>query len=1007
MQLLNESRIRTTIQVLAGLVLAVVAILGLARSVEAAAPSSAEPFAATYGGDKSDEGNELLQTADGGYVVVGSTTSFGAGGEDAWLLKLNADGTTAWTKTYGGTEDDRAHSIVQTDDGGFVVAGHTRSFGSGLADAWLLKLNSAGGIVWEKTYGGTGTDIALDIVRAEGGGFVVAGQTDSSGAGSTDIWVIKLDDDGDVVWQKTYGGTDSDHARDIQQTVDGGYVVAGSTSSFGSDAWILKLEGDGSLEWNGLYGGPDTDEANAIQETGDGGYVVAGASRSQATGYKAWVLKLAANGSVDWQKGYSPPGRAQAIILTADGGYAVAGSTGFFSVYGDEAWMLKLNADGGLAWDMAYGGTGVDEALGIQQTAEGGYVLVGKSTSYGAGEEDAWVIKTGSAGPFYGGCSIGKEPITAVQDLSLPTGHALFSPADSSASPVDSSATVSGPAAGPDYVCSPTSSFPFAAIYDGTGPDWARDLKPTGDGGYIVAGSTFSFGAGGRDAWLLKLDGGGGVEWQKAYGKSGAEDIEAVQQTAFGGYIAVGDTTSPAGDRTDAWALVLNADGTVLWQETFGGQVHSTAKAVTVTRDRAYAFAGQRGVSGAYDAWVVKMDGLGNVVWQKTYELGQFDTTRAIQQTGDGGFVVAGWTRPYDSDLEDAWVLKLNSDGSVAWEKTYGGAGEDLAEAIVQTGDAGYVLAGSTNSFGAGKYDLWVVKLTANGSIAWQKTYGGQEFEGTYDIQQVADGGYLVAGYREAYGIGADGAWVLKLDGDGDLVWQKLFAEIGIGEAKAVAEAPGGGYAVGASVESASTDHSAYRVLKLDTAGIVCAGCSLGQDSSVVPADSSATLTNTNAFVDDTTVLPLAFTAVVSDTNVSPDHACACGLSLSKVVGPASAVDYHSTVTYTLVLSNDGGFHATGVRLTDTLPGEMTFGDWIVQPLGAQVVNGELTWQGTVTAGLAYTFMFTADHVGEYGDVVANTAQFACSALSGSAEAVLSVKDLLRRVYLPLVVRDW
>jgi len=155
-----------------------------------------------------------------------------------------------WAKTYGGTGDDYAYSIQQTSDGGYIVAGYTGSSGAGLADFWVLKLKSDGTVDWQKTYGGGGYDSASSIQQTSDGGYIVAGVTTSFGAGGYDFWVLKLDGSGNVQWQKTYGGTGNDYANSIQQTTDGGYIVAGVTTSFGAggDFWVLKLDSSGNVQ---------------------------------------------------------------------------------------------------------------------------------------------------------------------------------------------------------------------------------------------------------------------------------------------------------------------------------------------------------------------------------------------------------------------------------------------------------------------------------------------------------------------------------------------------------------------------------------------------------------------------------------------------------------------------------------------------------------------------------------------------------------------------------------
>ncbi|UCF81336.1 MAG: hypothetical protein JSV08_02685 [Acidobacteriota bacterium] len=318
----------------------------------------------TYGGFFTDWPTSIQQTADGGFIVAGFTASFGASFYDVWVLKLNPDGTIDWEKTYGGASDDRAYSIQQTADDGYVVAGYTQSFGDSDGDVWVLKLNPDGTIEWDKTYGGAYTEEANSIRQTSDYGFIVAGVAESLSEPNGDIWVLKLSDLGAIEWEKTYGGASLDRAYSVQQTSDDWFVVAGQTYSFGTagDMLVLRLNNLGAIQWQETYGGPDSELANSIQQTTDGGYVVAGYT-DMGPGGSAWVLKLSDLGAIQWQKIYSGFSweEARSIRQTTDGGYVVAGSTDSFSVTADPTcfcglcttcpnfWVLKLDASGGIA----------------------------------------------------------------------------------------------------------------------------------------------------------------------------------------------------------------------------------------------------------------------------------------------------------------------------------------------------------------------------------------------------------------------------------------------------------------------------------------------------------------------------------------------------------------------------------------------------------------------------------------------------------------------------------
>ena len=253
----------------------------------------------TFGGSKDDCTNSIIQTSDGGYVVAGDTESKGAGKYDAWVIKLDNEGNKVWDKTYGGRDYDWADLIIQTTDGGYAIAGVTYSKSAGKSDFWVIKLDNQGNIIWEKTYGGRDDDWAYSIIQTTDGGYVIAGKTESKVAGVTDAWIIKLDHEGNIIWDQTYGGSGCDVACFIIQTIDGVYIVAGITNFY--DIWVIKIDDEGSIIWDntlktsGLIGWSLIPH---LIKTTDGGYAIAAETYSKSTDSQdAWVIKLDENGN--------------------------------------------------------------------------------------------------------------------------------------------------------------------------------------------------------------------------------------------------------------------------------------------------------------------------------------------------------------------------------------------------------------------------------------------------------------------------------------------------------------------------------------------------------------------------------------------------------------------------------------------------------------------------------------------------------------------------------------
>jgi hypothetical protein len=369
--------------------------------VDARGRTSTE-FNKTYGRTSSAAAFALVQTTDGGYALAGGTDSFGAGYTNSWLVKTDAAGNVQWNKTYEEANTADVRALVQTTDGGYALAGYTYTAGGpGVNNAWLVKTDANGNMQWSKTYGGWDNDWASALVQTTDGGYALAGATHSFGAGSSDFWLVKTDASGNMQWSKTYGGADTDYASALVQTTDGGYALAGFTNSFGagsSDFWLVKTDASGNMQWSKTYGGTGDDYAWALVQTTDGGYALAGATDSFGAGRdNFWLVKTDANGNMQWNKAYGGTGDddARALVHTTDGGYALTGYTRSLGASVADFWLVKTDASGNMQWNQTYGGTGDDWASALVQTTDGGYALAGYTYSFGAGNCDFWLVKTG------------------------------------------------------------------------------------------------------------------------------------------------------------------------------------------------------------------------------------------------------------------------------------------------------------------------------------------------------------------------------------------------------------------------------------------------------------------------------------------------------------------------------------------------------------------------------------------------------------------------------------
>ena len=377
-----------------------------------------------YGGTEPERGPSLVATSDGGYALAGYTGFCPTGKADFWLVKTDADGNMEWSQTYGGEKSDLALSLVVTSDGGYAIVGFTSSSGAGDNDFWLVKTDEDGNKEWDQTYGGTGDDRAYCIVVTSDGGYAIAGYTSSFGSGMADFWLVKTDEDGNKEWDQTYGGTREDYAYCLVITSDGGYAVAGETRSLkdeGNDFWLVKTDADGNMEWSQTYGETNYGGcARSLVVTPDGNYVIAGDSSANGESVDFCLVKTDASGNMIWQKTYGDgiEDRVSSLVQTSDGGYALTGFTSSFT--GTDVWLGRTDADGNMEWSQTYGGTGNDAASSLVQTSDKLYVLAGDTTSFGAGDYDFWLVKTEAEDGTDHSPSDGEQPPPA---LALPTEY--------------------------------------------------------------------------------------------------------------------------------------------------------------------------------------------------------------------------------------------------------------------------------------------------------------------------------------------------------------------------------------------------------------------------------------------------------------------------------------------------------------------------------------------------------------------------------------------------------
>ncbi len=357
------------------------------------------------------------------------------------------------------------------------------------------------------------------------------------------------------------------------------------------------------------------------------------------------------------------------------------------------------------------GGTNHDYANCIIQTTDGGYAVAGYTFSFSSGFEDMYIMKLNSSGSLQWARSVG-----------------------------------------------------------GAGNDIANSVIQTTDGGFAISGHTYPFGSIYPDICILKLDSSGSLLWSRTISRANYDIATSIIQTAEGGFVITGFTATGGVFTDEIYIVKLNAGGTYLWSKTYGGSGDEIAYSIIQTSDGGFAAAGYSNSYGPFNVFnILKTDSIGILQWSRLIgETGTGSVAYSIIQTSDGGFALAGGFTPTGTGNYDMYIVKLSSSGSIQWTRTLGGTGDDNANSIIQTTDAGFVVAGYTNSFGAGNYDMYIVKLNSGGTLQWSRTVGGTGDDQTQSIIKTTDGGFAVAGYTTSFGAGANDFYIVKFDAGGN-----------------------------------------------------------------------------------------------------------------------------------------------------------------------------------------------------------------------------------------------
>ena len=802
--------------------------------------SYAQTWIRTYGGTESDNLSTLHPTPDGGFIAVGHSTSF-SDNQQMWIVKLDVSGNVEWQRRYDTTSIITPASIALTPDEGYVVAGQVRDPDLNTSCSFVSKLDASGNIQWHKHYESSQTNTARSVIASNDGGFLVAGKKVNGGDEKTDAWVMSLDSSGSILWQGTYGGSLNDELSTLCLTSDNGIAVAGSTESFDlifERPWFLKLDSSGNVLWQRYYVEESTSYTRSILETPDGGFALLGNMYSlPGTNVVIILLKLDSAGHKEWQRSYASPLReyGSAFTRTSDGGFIITGMT-----RDDDFLVIKADATGAPEWQRACGGEEIESAKSIHEVSTGSYIIAGYTSSFGSGGMDAMVLKVDGAGMLHPSCGLVKNYAMQAGIPELTVGESTVTMASSDVTATDiplfgfdtaASVTDLCPDEDPcvEDIFEEDDSCPNAAplilwepqnhVFCEDPVDW---LEFSAIGGLPYTIQTFNLDLltdtvlelyESDGATLITSDDNSGEGFSSRLDWTPSRDalytIRVIQENnLFGNH--TGYTINLEGGRRPP----------SYWSRTFGDETSERTRAVSPTSDGGFIAAGGRGSHGTFDdeTWISKLDGMGRVEWQEIFDGSGFDQVNDITQTSDGGYITAGHTDSFGAGGHDVWVMKLDSLGGIEWQKAYGGALEDQALSVLETGDRGFIVAGHTSSFIAPDSDVWLLKLDALGEVEWEKTYGSWENDKAFDIDTASDDGFVVAGSMPSGPPDNwPDCWFFKVDSRGNMVWEKTYGGALDDTAYSIKETSDGGFVMGGS--TLSGEGYTFLLLKIDSDG--------------------------------------------------------------------------------------------------------------------------------------------------------------------------------------------
>ena len=743
----------------------------------------AEPayWIATLGGTGADYSYGVAVDGDENVYIAGVTSSQGAGGDDALIVKYDTSGAIQWQRSLGGSGSDYANAVAVDSSGNVYVAGSTTSQGAGVADVLITKYNTSGTIQWQRSLGGAGSDIGRSIAVDSSGNVYVAGQTASQGAGSNDFLITKYNTSGTIQWQRSLGGASNDTGQGIAVDSSGYVYVTGQNTSQGAgniDFLIAKYNTSGTIQWQRSLGGASNDNGQGIAVDSSGNVYIIGYTDSQSAGsFDVLIAKYNTSGTIQWQRrlGGASVELGYGCAVDSSGNVYITGYTASQGAGGNDLLIAKYDTSGTIQWQRSLGGPGTERGYGIAVDSSGNVYISGYTTSQGAGGDDVLIAKLPGDGSLTGTYGNFTYAATTLTDAATTLTSATSTLTDAARTLTSATSTLTDAAR---TLTSTTTIIPVAywiATLGGSGEDQGYDIAVDSGGNVYITGLTDSQGAGSYDMMVAKYDTSGTIQWQRRLGGAGSDVGRGIAVDSSGNVYVGGYTASQGAGSFDFLITKYDTSGTIQWQRSLGGGSTDYGYGIAVDSSGNVYVAGQTASQGAgsNDFLITKYNTSGTIQWQRSLGGAGSEIGYGIAVDSSGNVYITGLTASQGAGSVDVLIAKYDTSGTIQWQRSLGGTSSEEGNGIAVDSSGNVYITGYTNSQGAGDRDVLITKYNTSGTIQWQRSLGGASFDVGVSIAVDIGGNVYVTGYEGSQSAGLGDVLIAKYNTSGTIQWQR------------------------------------------------------------------------------------------------------------------------------------------------------------------------------------------------------------------------------------------